>query len=205
MRPFAIAITLAAAAACPVLAISARAEDVTEPRSGTAFAAHSGDMTLLGVGLRTKTFLKVKVYAIGLYVSDEAFSGPLAAHKGKTGTPAFYADLAAGDFAKQVTLKFLRDVTTDQIRGAFREVLTGADKARTEAFVGYFSETKSGQEYVIRWTPSVGLETTVAGQPRAPINDPAFAKAVFAIWLGEKPIQEDLKKAIVSRAGELIR
>ncbi len=37
------------------------------------------------------------------------------------------------------------------------------------------------------------------------IADKAFASAVFAIWLGEKPIQEDLKKAIVFRAGELLR
>jgi hypothetical protein len=45
----------------------------------------------------------------------------------------------------------------------------------------------------------------MAGQAKPHISDKAFATAVFGIWLGEKPIQEDLKKAIVSRAGELIR
>jgi hypothetical protein len=96
-------------------------------------------------------------------------------------------------------------VTTDQIRGAFRETLTGADQARTEAFVGYFADTKSGQEYVIRWTPSVGLETTAAGQSRPAINDATFAKAVFGIWLGEKPIQDDIKKDLVARVGGLLK
>ena len=205
MRPDTVSRALIVATLLAVPSAPAAAQDVTEPRSGATFPARSGDMALLGAGLRTKTFLKVKVYAIGLYVAEAALSGPLAAHKGKTTAPAFYTDLVSGDFAKQVTLKFLRDVTTDQIRGAFRETLTGADKARTEAFVGYFGDTKTGQEYVIRWTPSVGLETTVAGQSRPPINDPAFAKAVFGIWLSEKPIQDDIKKDLVARAGGLLK
>ncbi len=74
-----------------------------------------------------------------------------------------------------------------------------------DTFVGYFPAIASGQECVLRWTPGGTLETVMAGTPKPPIADKAFASAVFAIWLGEKPIQEDLKKAVVSRAGELIR
>src|SRR5437773_7374110 len=62
-------------------------------------------MSLLGVGLRTKTFLRFKVYAFGLYVADSALSGPLTIHRGKVGTSAFYQDLIAGDFEKQFVLK----------------------------------------------------------------------------------------------------
>jgi len=184
---------------------AAQARDIAEPRSGTTFADRSGDMSLLGVGLRTRTMLKVKVYAIGLYVSDAALSGPLAPHKGKTTSPAFYRDLTAGDFAKQVTMKFLRGLSADQIRDAFRDSLTGADKARTETFLGYFGDTKPGEEYVIRWTPGAGLETTVTGQPKPPIDDKAFASAVFGIWLGDKPVQEDIKKDLVARAEGLLK
>jgi hypothetical protein len=38
-----------------------------------------------------------------------------------------------------------------------------------------------------------------------PIADRDFAAAVFAVWLGEKPIQKDIKKGLVSRAAVLIR
>ena len=72
-------LALALALAAP----SAQA-DVTEPKSGTAFAEKQGDMSLLGTGLRTKTMLKVKVYAIGLYAADSA----LPALKGKSGDGA---------------------------------------------------------------------------------------------------------------------
>jgi len=176
-------------------------EDVTEPRSGAKFATKDEDTSLLGVGLRTKTVLKVKVYAIGLYVADSVISGPL---KGKAGTPELYKELVSGDFKKKVVLKFVRDVSTDQIRDAFREALKGVG-GKTQDWIAYFTEIHSGQECVISWVPGVGLETKVAGVDKPPINDKAFASAVFGIWLGEKPIQEDIKKDLIARAGDLLK
>jgi hypothetical protein len=181
------------------------AQEVTEPRSGAKFPARIEDKALLGAGLRTKTFLKVQVYALGLYVADSALSGPLAAFKGKTDSPAFYRELVQGDFPKQLTMKFLRDLSASQIQEAMREALAGADKARVEAFVAYFPAITTGQECVLKWAPGGTLEIVMAGQAKPPIADKAFAMAVLGIWLGEKPIQEDLKKAVVSRASELIR
>ncbi len=197
-----VALVLAASLAAP--AFSAPPAQVTEPASGVAFDTQAGDLQLLGVGLRTKTFLKVKVYAVGLYVDPAG----LAAHKGQPAGPALYKDLVWGDFKREVVMKFVRaSVTADQIRGAFRESLavSGADKAKVEAFVAYFGDTKAKDEYVLRWTPGTGLETTVAGQAKPVINDKAFGAAVFGMWLGEKPIQDDIKKALVARLAEVVR
>jgi len=188
------------------LASPLRGQEIVEPKSGTKFPARVEDKALLGAGLRTKYFLKVQVYALGLYVADAALSGPLAAYKGQPlGSPAFYKELVQGDFPKQVTMRFLRDLDAGKIQEAMREALAGADKARVDTFVSYFPAITSGQECVLRWAPGGTLETVMAGTPKPPIADKGFASAVFAIWLGDKPIQEDLKKAIVSRAGELIR
>ena len=195
-RPAALLLSLA-------LAAPALAQDIAEPKSGVKFAAKSGDMSLLGVGLRTKTMLKVKVYAVGLYVADSALAGPLAAFKGKTDSAPFYKELAWGDFGKQIVMKFTRDVSADQIRGAFRETLEGTTKL--EQFLGYFGDTKEGQEYVLTWKPGGILATKVAGVDKPEIADKTFAAAVFGIWLGEKPIQNDVKKGLASRAGELIK
>lgn len=175
-------------------------QDVAEPRSGAKFATKDGDLSLLGVGLRTKTIARVKVYAIGLYVADSALGGPL---KGKAGTPELYRELVNGDFKKKIVMKFLRDVSTEQIRDAFREGLKGSG-ANADAWLSYFSDTRSGQEYVIAWTPGVGLETKVAGEAKPSINDKALASAVFGIWLGAKPIQEDVKKDLVALGGALL-
>jgi hypothetical protein len=194
---------LAAAVVLAVLAAPAWSQDVTEPKSGTKFPARDNGMSLLGVGLRTRSIamVKAKVYAIGLYVSDSALSNEL---KGKAGTGELYRVVMEGDFKKKLVLKFLRDLSTDQIRNAFRDALKGAG-SKGDVWVNYFTSVVTGQEAVISWTPGVGLETKAAGLNKPPMNDKALASSVFGIWLGEKPISDDLKKDLVQHAGVLVK
>jgi hypothetical protein len=180
-------------------------QEIVEPRTGVRFTTRQADLSLLGVGVRAKSIFRVKVYAIGLYVADAALAGPLAAHKGKLDTPEFYRDLVWGDFEKQIVMKFVRDVTREQVQEAFRESLPQVNPARLDTFASHLVDTKQGQEYVLRWTPGGVLETSFRGQPNTPITDKEFAAAVFGIWLGEHPIQADVKRDLVSRAPELIR
>jgi len=183
------------------LAILAPAQEIAESHTGTKFAVKLGDTTLLGTGLRTKTMLKVKVYAAGFYAADSAIAGPL---KGKAGSPELYQQLVNGDFHKTMVMKFVRDVSTSQIRDAFRESLGNAGP-NTDPWLTNFNDIKSGQEIVISWAPETGLTTKVAGSDKAPINDKAFATAVFSIWFGAKPVQEDLKKDLVARVPEVLK
>jgi hypothetical protein len=110
-----------------------------------------------------------------------------------------------GDFAKEVHLHLVRDVSSSQMQEAIREALEHADKARVDAFVAYFGDIKTGEEYVLRWVPGGTLETIAKGAPRPPIADKNFAAAVFGIWLGDEPIQEDIKRDLVARAPLLNR
>jgi hypothetical protein len=187
------------------LAIPLGAEEVKESRTGVSFPVQRDGMTLLGVGLRTKTFLKVKVYAAAFYVADAALAGPLAAHRGHSTTPAFYRDLVWGDFPKAIVMTFVRDTTASQIRDAFYEALPTIDHARLDLFSSHFGTPGKGQTVVVRWGLGGVIETNSAGDVKPPIADKAFAGAVFGIWLGEKPIQEDMKRDLVSRAPELLR
>jgi len=186
------------------LAASVGAQEVKEPRTGVSFPVHRDGMTLLGVGLRTRTFLKVKVYAAAFYVADSALAGPLAAHRGHTTTPALYRDVVWGDFPKAIVMTFVRDTTASQIRDAFYEALPTIDHARLDLFSSHFGTPGKGQTVVVRWGPGGVIETTSAGVVKPPIADKAFAGAVFGIWLGEKPIQEDLKRDLVSRAPQIL-
>jgi len=178
---------------------------VTEPRTGATFPTRDGDMSLMGVGVRTKTVLKFKVYALGLYVADSALSGTLAAHKGRVGTPAFYRALVRGDFEKQFVLKLARDLSAEQIQGNFRSHMSSADRRLLDQFVSYFGPTKAGQVCVLRWVPGGRLETTVAGVVKRPIANKAFADEVFAIWLRDRTAEDPIRKQVVSRAAHLIR
>lgn len=177
------------------MAVPALSQEVVEPKSGVKFAAKDGSESLLGVGLRTKTIARVKVYAIGLYVADAALTGPL---KGKAETAELYREVVNGDFRKKFVLKFLRDVSSKQIQEAFRESLEGTGVS-ADAWLKYFCDTRSGQEYVIAWTPGAGLQTKVAGTDQPALNDKALASAIFGIWLGPRPVQEDIKRDLVAR------
>lgn len=188
-------------AAAAVVAAPVLAQDVKEPRTGVSFAAKEGSMSLMGVGLRVKqiAFIKAKVYAIGLYVADEALAGSLAALKGKGATPELYKELQAGDYPKQVTLKFVRGLGKGRIQEAMREALPNSDKAPVDTFVSYFDEVKEGDTCTIAWAPGGALDIAFNGKAKPPIADKKFAGEVFGIWLGAKPIQEDIKKELVSR------
>lgn len=201
-----VAVAAVAALAALALAGSAAAQTWTEPKSGASFAVKKDDMTLLGGGLRVKKIVfTFKAYAIGLYVSDAAIAGPLAAFKGKTTSPEFYKELQTGDFEKEVVLKFMRNLSEGRIQGAMRESLEGAEPKLLDQFVSYFPELKEGQEAVLRWAPGGTLETIMAGQPKPPIASREFAERLFGLYVGPKPIQEDIKAGMVARAAEVIK
>ncbi len=200
MRHFAPTVLAAVTLLLPSSAGPARA-DVAEPRTGVRFPEKIGETSLLGVGLRTKSFLKVKVYAIGLYIADSALAGPL---KDKTG-PALYRELVWGDFPKEIHLRLVRDVSASQMQEAIRDALEKADKARTDQFVSYFSDIKTGEEYVLRWATGGTLETIAKGVPKPPIADKNFAAAVFGIWLGDEPIQDDIKRDLIARMAAAVK
>jgi hypothetical protein len=72
------AIAAALLGAC-LAALPAAAQEVTEPGSGARFAAKKGDLSLLGVGLRTRTIFQVKV-------ARSPHTGPPSAAPRSTGT-----------------------------------------------------------------------------------------------------------------------
>jgi hypothetical protein len=185
---------------------SAEAQTWTEPKSGAAFALKKDDMTLLGGGLRVKKMLVTfKAYAIAYYVSDTAIAGPLAAFKGKTTSAEFYQALQTGDFKKEVVLRFLRNLSQSRIQEGMRESLVGAEPKVLDQFISYFPEVKEGQECVLRWLPGGTLEAVMAGQAKPPIANKAFAEQLMGLYVGPKPVQDDIKAGVVARAGEAIK
>jgi hypothetical protein len=196
--------TLVAAVAIAALAAAAAAPAQTwkEPKSGTAFEVKRDGMTLLGAGLRVKKMIfTFNAYALGFYVDDAALTGPLAGLK--PGSPELFQALQTGDFRRQVVLKFLRNLSQDKIQTAMRESLAGAEPKTLDQFIGYFPEVKEGQECVLRYAPGGTVESIMAGQAKPPITSKAFADQLFGLYVGPKPIQDDIKAGVVARFGEL--
>lgn len=214
---------LALAAAAPL-----GAQTVTEPSSGVAFpvkltAPSGGEQVLTGTGIRTKTFLKVKVYAFGLYVDQAGAAGTLAGFAGKDAKAlgqdeSFYKALLKQEFPMTLRLVMTRDVGGEDMAEAFdgalrpRVIQAAAEmsmpggEAALETFRGYFDvgEMTKDSELLFSCTPDGTLSSSVKGKANPPIASKALCWALYDVYLGAKPISGDGKKGVVASFPELL-
>jgi hypothetical protein len=96
-------------------------------------------------------------------------------------------------------------VSADKILDAWNEGFENSSgsslsalKDRIEKFNKCFAEdSKKGTRYDIVYVPGDGLAVSVNGSEKARLQGHDFKKAVFGIWLGEKPADKDLKKGML--------
>ncbi len=161
----------------------------------------SESMTATGSGLRTK--LTFKVYEAVLYLGDSVSDLPA--------NP--YPALVKGNYPRRVEMHFLRDVDRGKIVGAWESAFddalgddVSADLlANRDRFIDFFRERDfvTGDAVALTWYPGSGLHTVIGGKDQPVIDDQRIATAVFAVWLGEKPISRDLKRDLWRfRAGD---
>src|SRR5687768_2651162 len=146
------------------------------------------DLALSGAGLRKRLFFQV--YAIGLYVRERK------------------ADPVAQPGPKRVHIHMLRDVGAEQFNEALGDGIRAnhseADAKALEprlqqlgAILGEVQEAKKGMVIAIDWTGRA-TQVLIDGRPAGrPIDGEDFYRALLRIWLGEKPVQDDLKKSLL--------
>jgi hypothetical protein len=147
-------------------------------------------LKLTGVGLRTKLFLNV--YAVGSYLQDGAAV--------KTAD-----ELARADAARMLYLVMERTVGSADFIDAFQTAVGktypadkfAAEFAQLSAAVGDKSAQK-GDHVSLLYVPATGLRVQIVGKVDVTIKNPAFAQALWEVYLGSKPIDDDLKKGLTS-------
>lgn len=149
-------------------------------------------LLLNGAGLRTKVFFKV--YVAALYTPQKATSD---------------AQLLAQTGARRVTITMLRNVDAESFAGALNDGLRdnhseaqfAAMKPRIDALnanLKAVGEAKKGDVIHFEFVPDAGTQVTVNGQVRGSvIAGEDFFTAVLRIWLGDKPVDASLKKALI--------
>jgi hypothetical protein len=148
----------------------------------------SAELVLKGAGLRKRFFLQV--YAMGLYVADRN------------------ADPVTQPGAKRIAIHMLRDVDADQFVGALSDGIRDNHSeaearaleprvAQLGAILAALKEAKKGMLITLDGVPG-GTLVSIDGKPAGkPIEGEDFYRALLRIWLGEKPVQDDLKKALL--------
>lgn len=181
-----------------VVTSGSAADPVSVPGTSVAYApsveatvkGQSVRLNLTGVGLRTR--LIVNVYAIASYVQDG--TGVRSAE-----------DLAKSDSVRLLHLVMQRAVEPDDFIGAFKAAVGKtypADAFATEfaqlaTAVGSTAAAK-GDHVILLSLPGEGVRIQIAQRVDLTIKNPAFARALWEVYLGPKPLDEGLKKGLVS-------
>ena len=147
------------------------------------------EVVLNGAGIRTRAIFKV--YVGSLYLPAKA--GTLS------------AVLAKGP--RRIQLNLLRTLSADQLVDALvdglkdnnSEAELAAVKAQVDQMVATMKAFKEVKEKDVVTLDYAGGATQIAfnGQAKATIAGDAFNAAMTRIWLGDKPVQSDLKKAML--------
>jgi hypothetical protein len=148
----------------------------------------SRDLTLNGMGLRTRFGLKV--YVAGLYVGTQsADATTLIQQPG----PKRVAIVMRRNVEADTFLKALRD----GISSNHSEVQMATLKDRLDKFdnaVTQIKEAKQGDSIDLDYVPETGTQILHNGKPvGVTIAGEDFYRSLLRIWLGEKPAQESLK------------
>ncbi len=149
-------------------------------------------LILNGLGMRQ--IIVVKVYAAALYLSEKKTSA---------------ADVQALTTPKRVALHIQREVNSEEFGQLFITSMnknsTKEEKAKvisqTVKFGEMFSsldKVKKGDIITLDWVPGSGTVSTLNGkQIGETMPDIAFYNAVLRIWLGDNPVQSDLKRGLL--------
>jgi hypothetical protein len=73
----------------------------------------------------------------------------------------------------------------------------GALNERLLKLNGMFPAVVEGDQVVLTYVPGKGTLVSAKGQDKGVIEGKDFADALFAVWLGGNPVQDDLKAALL--------
>ena len=171
------------------LSAPALAAEVAGVKLDDKVAVGGQDLVLNGAGIRAR--MVFKVYVGSLYV------------------PAKAADLAAvlAKGPRRIQMNLLRNLSADQFLDALNDGLKennseaelAAVKPQTDQLATImkgFGEAKEGNVVTLDFVDGATI-VGFNGAAKGSIPGEAFNKALTKIWLGEKPVQADLKKAML--------
>jgi len=184
LGPIALCIALSAG-----LALAGELEGVSMPDSITVDDAQ---LVLNGMGLREATFLKVDVYVAGLYLEARS-SDP--------------QEILDSEQVKRIVMHFVyKKVEQKKIAKGWTEGLEAntADRfeqyrAPLERLNGWMEDMLAGDTMTFTAVPGHGLDVEVKGRHKGTIDDAAFARDFWAIWLGATPPNEGLKTGLLGK------
>lgn len=151
----------------------------------------SENLQLNGAGIRTRLFFKIYVGA--LYLPQKQASA---------------AAIIADEHEHRVALHIMHELSSEKLFNAFYDAIKanhseaelaalGAQIRQMAQIFDAVKEVKPGDVITLDYLPTSGTQIAVNGSARGTIAGAEFNRALLKIWLGDEPVQDDLKKAML--------
>jgi hypothetical protein len=176
---------------CVLLSWNAGAMEVSGVKLADSVHLGSRDLVLNGAGLRTRFFFKV--YVAALYLGEKTHAAEAALDQ-------------PGE--KRIELHILRELSDEKMLHAFNEVMSAnhtpaemqalaPQMQELTAIFHAIGEVRDGDVVALDYLPGDGTRIIVNGVLKGDIPGAVFNRALFKIWLGDKPAQADLKQKML--------
>jgi hypothetical protein len=166
------------------------AEDTLEI-GGVAFARELEvddiPLTLHSLGLLQRFF--IKGYAAALYLGEGTSPADVLGDVPRRLELQYYLSIDGDDFARAALAILERGLPAEEL-----EALRG----RIDAMAALFEDVSAGDRYALTYLPGRGTELALNGEPRGTIPGADFAAAYFGIWLGDDPIDAELRDRLLA-------
>ena len=153
----------------------------------------NANISLNGVGMRTKFFLDIYVGA--LYLGSEVKTTEEALSQ-KSPNRIFMHFLY-----DEVSAEKLVAGWNDGFEGNLSEEQLGGLADRIKTFNAMFDTVHAGDEVLLDYLPEQGTRVTIKGEVKGVIAGKDFNDALLNIWLGDEPADDDLKEAMLNLDG----
>ncbi|MEO7322795.1 MAG: chalcone isomerase family protein [Burkholderiales bacterium] len=176
---------------CLAFSLSALAVEISGVKVPDAAKVEGQDLKLNGAGVRTRMFMKIYVGA--LYLEQKA-----------SAADAVLADKGV----KRMALHIMRDLKADVFSNALQDGMKAnnstAELAKIDDKIKEFNAivtgaggVKKGDVVQLDYLPVAGTRIVINGDNKGAVSGEEFYRALIKIWLGEKPIDSDLKKSLL--------
>jgi hypothetical protein len=122
--------------------------------------------------------------------------------------PDVPSEQVLSDTPKRLEVEYFHAIEGEAFGAATNKVMARNVDAETferlEPLVAYhnslYRDVEPGDRYALTYVPGRGTELALNGEPLGIIEGAEFAKALFSMWLGEKPMNRSFKKQLLRPA-----
>ncbi|MEN8198743.1 MAG: chalcone isomerase family protein [Thermodesulfobacteriota bacterium] len=149
------------------------------------------DLRLNGAGIRSKLFFKI--YIGELYLEQPSHDA--AAILDSPGRKRMVMHMLYDKVEKEKLVDgwndgFSANLTPQQLQGLSEKI---------QQFNELFIDVHGGENIILDYTPDKGTTVSIGGEVKGVIEGEKFNRALLSIWLGEKPVTDDLRDALLGK------